>query len=194
MTNLLSYLKMILFTPLDIPKIQPNNWDEWWEFWNKEIAPPTNSASVAPLWKIVDLYSIKNTQTSTHEYSVVNDLIEQVHKHCIFEPTLIRVMENLQTIKPHSDNIGSTKEFRSVLWNTYTDPLWTFTYNKQSKKLILPELTNSFYFLDYPMTHDAVYQPGQTKGLLIVYGRLKKNTEQVLTASAEKYKQFACVV
>jgi hypothetical protein len=202
---------MIIYTPLDIPKIEPNNWDEWWEVWNTYSAPLTKTRQNhnqidhigKTTWKGFDVYRVHDLLKNLHAYQaplvptspVILDLIEQVKKHCILTPTLIRVIENVIPVDPHSDLSYPNKyEFRSVLWNTYKTPIWNFTYENEVRDMILPEDTNSFYYLDYPVKHASVYNPSYSKGLLLVYGTQKNDTTKIVNRSVEKYKEVVWVV
>jgi len=199
---------MIIYTPLDIPKIEPNNWDEWWDVWNEHAAPiikrkRTPNHADYTLWKGFDLYKTPALLNKPHAYDavmapevpVILDLIEQVKNHAIFTPVLIRVIENIIPVLPHYDNIiPNSYQFRSVLWNTYKTPIWNFTYENETRNMILPEDTNSFYYLDYPVKHESIHDPLYSKGLLLVYGKLKIETNELVERSINKYKDIAWVV
>jgi hypothetical protein len=200
---------MIIHTPLDIPKIEPNNWDEWWQVWDKHASPVTkarrnhNSIGDICVWKGFDVYRIHDSLKDLHaykaplvpEYPVILDLIEQVKKHCILEPALIRVIENVIPVVPHYDLPYLNKyEFRTVLWNTYQTPIWNFTYENETRDMIMPEDTNSFYYLDNPVKHASIHNPSFSKGLLLVYGKPKEDTNDIINRSVEKYKELAWVV
>jgi hypothetical protein len=60
--------------------------------------------------------------------------------------------------------------------------------------MIMPEDTNSFYYLDNPVRHASVYDPACTKGLLLVYGKPKADIDDIVKRSIEKYKDIAWVV
>jgi hypothetical protein len=126
--------------------------------------------------------------------NVIDNLIEQIFEHVPLVPKLIRVMENNRVIGAHSDYSSPRDEFRAVLWNTYDEPLWEFSYINEKRKLELPEDTNSFYYKDYPLTHSAIHNNDKTKGLLLVYGYLKENHNDLIQESAKKYKDFAWVI
>lgn len=195
---------MIIYTPLDIPKIEPNNWDEWWDVWNNHAGatvrtkPTHNTVSGIP-WKGLDIYKTFDV----HSYNapmapqtpVVLDLVEQVKKYCTIKPILIRVIENLIPIEPHTDTLRENNyQFRSVLWNTYKSPIWKFTYKNEVKDMILPSDTNSFYYLDHPVTHSCIYDPSYSKGLLLVFGPPVVNVNEIVNRSVEKYKDVAWIV
>ena len=200
---------MIIYTPLDIPKIEPNDWDEWWNVWNNYASPVQKTRAnhnyfhKSPPWKGFDLYRKNDVFKKLHIYEaplapqvpVVLDLIEQVTKYCVFNPLLIRIAENLVPILPHSDYKTSCKyDFRSILWNTYPTPVWKFDYKNETRDMILPEDTNSFYYLDHPVKHSTIYNALYSKGLLQVYGSLKSTTAELLNKSTFKYKDVAWVV
>lgn len=195
--------KMILFTPLDIPKIVPSDWDAWWDLWNNHAqlinkkVTNHNPAFGSP-WKGFDLLNEFNHEVYeaavAPKHPAADDLIEQVRTHCPFEPTFIRVMENLETIQFHSDVLYPKHEFRSVLWNTYPDSIWMFKYGDIVRQMSLPEDTNSFYYYDYPLKHAAHYDPRYSKGLLIVYGTPKPDFYEILNISTEKYKEVAWII
>lgn len=198
---------MIIYTPLDIPKIEPNNWDEWWEVWAtaEEVFKHRNTHNnfnKDALWKGLDLYRRTDNFKKYHAYQaplapnvpVVQDLVEQIHEHCIFSPLLIRVIENIVPVLPHSDYPFTGKyEFRAMMWDTYKTPTWTFNYNGEDRKLVLPNDTNSFWYLDNPVTHASIYDPKYSKGLLQVYGTPKSNASELLDRSINKYKDIAWV-
>jgi hypothetical protein len=200
---------MIIYTPLDIPKIEPNNWDEWWDVWNNHARPMVkvrhnhNYFHEIPALRGFDLYRKHDMFKKLHAYQaplapqvpVVIDLIEQVKKYCVFEPLLIRVAENLIPTSPHSDySVSGKYEFRSILWNTYTTPVWKFTYENETRDMILPHDTNSFYYLDYPVKHSTIYDGQYSKGLVKVYGTLKSTTSDLISKSTAKYKDLAWII
>lgn len=196
---------MILYTPLSIPKLEVNNWDEWWSVWNhaqfiNKVATNHNSTT-RDMLKGFDIYNTGHTRmyslydaVMAPKCKVVDNLLEQIFEYVPIIPKLIRVMENTGIVPAHSDYAKPRDEFRSVLWNTYDEPIWEFTYNNEARTLELPNDTNSFYYKDYPLKHSAIHNSTKTKGLLLVYGTLKHNHTNIVQASAEKYKDYAWVV
>ena len=197
---------MIIYTPLDIPKIEPNNWNEWWEVWNNNSqfinkVSSNHNTTVRDILKGFDIYNTGNTRlyslydaVMAPKCKVIDNLLEQIFEIVPLEPKLIRVMENIGPVPAHSDYASPRDEFRAVLWNTYIDPIWEFSFYKEHRKLRLPNSTNSFYYKDYPLQHSAMYDNTKTKGLLLVYGPLKKNHPTLIKESATKYKDYAWIL
>lgn len=197
---------MILYTPLDIPRLEINDWPAWWDIWGNYTqfinkVGKNHNATTRDLLKGFDLLQVGNPrQYSLYEAvmapkcKVVDNLIEQIHSYVPLVPKLIRVMENTGVVNSHSDYSSPRDEFRSVLWSTYDSPLWEFTYQTESRKMILPKTTNSFYYKDYPLRHSAIHEADKTKGLLLVYGPLKENHTTLIQESANKYKEYAWII
>jgi hypothetical protein len=190
---------MILVCPLDIPKIVPNDWDEWWSTWKSAdvMHKATKNHNSTPLkWRGLDLYKIHDHSTNyrapyAEQNPTVVDICRQIQESFKFKITLIRVIENLETIFPHSDNITNTPSIRTFLWNTYQQPVWTFTNDITSYNLNIPDDTNSFYYLDGPIKHSSVYEPNYSKGVVAIYGTPTDNFENLLNTSYLKYHNYA---
>ena len=190
---------MILVCPLDIPKIVPNDWDEWWSTWKGATVmyKATKNHNATPLkWLGLDLYKIHDYSTNyrapyAEQNPTVIDLCKQIKESVKFKITLIRVIENLEPVSPHSDNAKNTPSIRTLLWNTYRQPVWKFTNESTSFELIMPNDTNSFYYLDGPIKHSAIHDPNYSKGILAVYGTPTNKFQTSLNNSYVKYHDYA---
>lgn len=197
---------MILYTPINIPKLEINDWPAWWNIWNNHTAfinkiATNHNTTTRDLLRGFDLFHEGNPiRYSLYEAvmapkcKVVDNLVEQIFEHVPIIPKLIRVMENTSVVGAHSDYSAPRDEFRAILWNTYDEPLWEFSYGNERRKLTLPDDTNSFYYKDYPLTHSAIHDPSKTKGLLLVYGPLKDNHTELIQDSVSKYKDYAWTI
>lgn len=197
---------MILYTPLDIPRIEPNDWEEWWDVWHNNAqfinkSTTNHNSTTRDILRGFDIYNTGNTRlyslydaVMAPKCNVVDNLLEQIFEHVPIVPKLVRVMENTSSIGAHSDYSTPHDEFRGVLWNTYDDPIWELTYNDEVRKITLPNTTNSFYYKDCPLKHSAIYDSTKTKGLLLVYGPLKSIHGTLIQESANKYKDYAWLI
>lgn len=193
---------MIITTPLDLPLVQPRDWDEWWNVWNtnKQVMEKVkkNHNTTQSNWLGLDLYKKPGTVTNyvapvAPTSTVVTDLCEQVFTWPI-DITCIRVLENLEYIRLHSDHSFKYHSVRSLLWSDYDQHPWFLEHNDQKRNITMPADTNSFYYLDGPVKHASRYQEGRTKGLLVVFGKFKKEMMDLVEHSAVKYKDYAWVV
>ena len=190
---------MILVCPLNIPKIVPIDWDEWWSTWKGATVmyKATKNHNATPLkWLGLDLYKIHDFSTNyrapyAEQNPTVIDLCKQIKESVKFKITLIRVMENLEPVSPHSDNAINTPSIRTLLWNTYRQPVWKFTNESTSFELSMPNDTNSFYYLDGPIKHSAIHDPNYSKGILAVYGTPTNKFQTSLNNSYVKYHDYA---
>lgn len=193
-------------TPLDIPKIEPNNWNEWWSVWNTysgmAVKQQKNQNNTVGTWRGMDLetnslfkmptvYSVPRAPAT----SVTDDIIRQIKTYIPIEPIVVRVIENLDIVPAHADNTVTVNELRCMFWNTYQEPVWEFDYLGEKRKLILPESTNTFFYKDYPMTHGSIFKKGYSKGVMVIYGILKsKKLADLVVHSADKFKDNSWVV
>ena len=194
---------MILMTPLNIPKIVPNNWDEWWSVWNthaKVISKVLkNHNYTGGVWRGLDLYTSsvwnkdKEVYTAPHAPAspVIEDLINQIRKHIPIVLFKVRVIENLNIVHFHTDHNYPKDELRSFLWNDYKEPVWTFRHNNIQKSLILPDNTNTWYYKDYPVKHSSIYTPDKSKGVLVIYGSPRTEFDAFVKDSAETFKEYS---
>jgi hypothetical protein len=190
---------MILVCPLDIPKIIPNDWDQWWSTWKQAevMHKATKNHNAIPLkWLGLDLYKIHDYSTNyrapyADQNPTVVDLCRQIKDSVKFKITLIRVIENLDPVGPHSDNTRNTPSIRTFLWNTYQQPVWNFTNETTSYELRMPNDTNSFYYLDGPIKHSSIHNPNYSKGVLAIYGQPKDEFDTLLNTSYMKYCDYA---
>jgi hypothetical protein len=196
---------MILMTPLAIPRIEPKDWDEWWNVWNKYSGLVTkdneNHNNSVGSWRGMNLYTnsvLKNktiySAPTAPRCPLTDDIVNQIRNSIPIVPVVVRVIENLDTVPAHSDHAEPKDELRCMLWNTYTEPVWEFKYMGEQKALVLPDTTNSFYYKDYPMTHASKYIPGFSKGILIVYGIFKPEFTKFIENSSTTFKDYAWVV
>lgn len=189
----------VLFCPLDIPRIVPQDWDEWWHTWESSKVMPKvnpNHNPVAVDWLGLDLF-VRPGYTTQYEAPVAEqnptivDLCKQVFDTMNFRISRIRVIENLVPVLAHTDNSLPTGNIRSFLWNTYEEPVWRFANSKESHKLIMPEETNSFFYLDGVITHEAIYDKNYSKGVLAVYGAPDTHFRSMVERSYKKYADIS---
>lgn len=207
-------MNTLYYTPLDIPKIEPKDWNKWKEVWDTHSAvifkKEANHNNAYGLWRGLDIYRDPQMVpklraaglTSVHEpvYNapyhyqspVVIDLAHQIISRMPMHIICIRVIENLDTVDPHSDEFHPTPSVRSILWSDYTEPIWHFDLGEKSLQMTLPEDTNSFYYLDYPLKHGAIHRPGRSKGVIVIYGiPIKDKFREMIDRSYLKYKDQA---
>jgi hypothetical protein len=192
---------MIITTPLDLPKVAPNDWAAWWDVWNKNkevmIKVKQNHNATQSNWYGLDLYkrlgmiTNYNAPISPAE-PVVKDLCDQVLAWPM-DIDCIRVIENLEYIRLHSDHSFNYHSVRSLLWSDYPKHPWYLEYQGEKRNIKTPEETNTFYYLDGPVKHASRYISGHTKGLLVVFGKFKQEMIDLVDTSAEKYTNYAWI-
>lgn len=197
---------MILFTPIDLPKIQISDWDAWWNIWIKnsqlmiKVVSTHNSQGPTYPWKGLDLYARENhnhdiyTVPTAPHCNVVKYIIDQIIELVPINVTLIRVIENMHPIAFHSDSLIPTAEMRILLWNTYSMPIWKFQFDQKIKEVTFPDSTNTFWYRDCPLQHSAIYDSAYTKGLVQIFGTPKDSYMPLVNASAKKFSKYAWVL
>lgn len=199
--------KVVLYTPLDIPKIEPNNWDEWWEVWNKYAGPSikmTKTHNPYPsTWKGLELYRFTESSPILDdliyecprcpETPVTLDLIRQVKEYFPTSIRCIRVIENTSFVKFHSDTNIPSYQFRSLLWSTNKKLNWLLSKNADIFRPELPEDSNTFFYYDYHTKHCAPLYPNISKGLLQVFLENTHELTEMINQGARKYQSQAWI-
>jgi hypothetical protein len=198
---------VILYTPLDIPKIEPNNWDEWWEIWNNYSAPATKKIATHnphnSNWESLEIYRHAESSSTIDaivyesprapDAPVIRDLVQQIKNSIPAFIYYIRVIENKSFVLFHTDNESPMKQFRSLLWSTNNKLNWVLRKNGSSVNYRpkLPDDSNTFFYYDNLTEHCAVYDPRVSKGLIQLFISDSPDLDGLITQSSQKYSEFA---
>lgn len=200
--------KLVLYTPLDIPKIEPNNWDEWWSIWNTYSGLATKKIKThnpyESVWKSLEIY--RNPESSpvidTIVYDsprcpdapVIQDLVKQVQDYYPGLVHYIRVVENQSAVKFHSDHYIPQYQFRTLLWSTNHKLNWLLKTKDEAFCPELPEDSNTFYYYDYHTQHCAPYSPKVSKGIIQAFISVDPQIDTLLDRSCKKYENLAWII
>ncbi len=137
--------------PLDIPRIEPDDWDLFWKLWNEKNADITRAnPQESQYWKGLCCWLNPSIDHTKFNYSntVIDDwsmhfpkMFEQI-KNCLpfFSLEKIVLWSNVNTVNPHFDPDAVIypwpDSLRIMLWDTNDQP--TFYVNKW------PERTEEF--------------------------------------------------
>jgi len=200
---------MIVATPLDLPSVVPDNWDSFWNIWNKYGKPIVKTyqnhkgsysrIGDTDVWKGLDVYK-NNLFRSAWEapyYDIREELplmYQMITKIPLFSlVTGVRIVESLGKIPSHTDDNIDRWNVRAMLHYTDSSPQWFFTKPNDIKNtvlLTLPQSTNWFAYNDKHTWHGSNYNPEHPKLLIQMFGVGFKG-EQLLQRSVEKYKEYA---
>lgn len=201
---------MIVFTPIDLPKIEPDNWEVFWEIWNKHSASLVKTKmntkySLTPvgasdLWIGLDI--IKKTQIEPSwraPFFDIKDLLPNLYNTLNINlpgAKLIRLVQSQTSFASHTDDNMQVWPLRAYLHYTSDKPQWYFTkpndMEGQRTYATLPEDTNWFAYNDRNSWHGTDFDPYNKKILLQVFGYATPyNTpSDLLNRSIEKYKNY----
>lgn len=179
---------MIVFTPVDLPIIQPDDWGIFWEIWknarplskvkmnNKHSPNPVDTPY--DVWIGLDIFKTEMTdkldyQAPFHEiqlslpnmYKLLTNIHPDIHT--------IRLCQSRMNIPAHTDNHQDQWHLRSFLHYTGNKQQWYFTkpFNMLGKRtyINIPSDTNWFMYHDKNCWHGTDYDPENTKILLQIF-------------------------
>lgn len=199
---------MIIATPLDIPKIEPDNWNVFWEIWKSNVGPlikqfrnhekSNTTVGNSELWIGVDIYKKYNILTSWNaNYVDIKNYLplmyNQIEKSPIKNIFKVRLLQSLKDIEPHTDDDRDEWKIRSLFYCEDPEPQWYFTkqdfkINKEKYFLNMPKETNWFAYNDKFCCHGSIYNHKYKKILIQIFS--PDNNSILINQSINKYKNY----
>lgn len=198
---------MIVFTPLDLPSIEPDNWDTFWSIWNEhsdwvvkrgisrtESLTPVGANNV---WRGLDIFSNNSMVPAwTAPYFDISASLPRMHEQLmnlgIPGVKLIRLLSSKCPFGAHTDDNRDIWVVRAMLHSTAPKPQWYFTRPKDPQGdrtyIQMPSDTNWFSYNDLHCWHGTEYDPNNEKILLQLY--FYEPIIDIVNRSIEKYKDY----
>ncbi len=197
---------MIIATPLDIPKIEPDNWDVFLSIWNTQakdlIKVKMNNGSPVPVgtqstWTGLDIFKSDNGYDVSWQapfYDISTELPNMFNniKKLPFAIERVRIIQSVRSIPAHSDDNTDRWNIRAMFHYTDPEPQWFFTRpGDRSEKFFLkmPSDTNWFAYNDGHCWHGSKYNEQHQKLLIQIY-LLDGSISALLNTSINKYKDY----
>lgn len=197
---------MIVYTPLDLPRLEPDNWDTFWNIWNthsdfaikKSMNLTTSKTPVGSneVWRGLDIFKKPTGRTSwecpyfdiSSDLPVMHKSIDQLNIKTLYR---VRLLQSLIDIDAHTDDNTDQWKIRGLLHYTDTKSQWYFTRpeGKERTYASLPSNVQWFGYNDKHAWHGTDYNPEHTKILIQLYFR-ESIDETVLQSNIETYKDY----
>lgn len=198
---------MIIFAPADLPKIEPDNWDVFWNIWNTHNKPLVKKVmntqySEAKLgdnsaWYGLDIYKGPYNIPVSYEapYYDISKELPNLHKFLsTFDKLCLvaRLSQSTYNIPSHTDNDADRWSLRAYFYYTSPAEQWYFTkpFDRHGKKTYInrsPD-TNWFIYNDKHSWHGTDFDSNHKKILLQIYSL--SNYSKLAEKSIEKYRTY----
>jgi hypothetical protein len=197
---------MIVYTPLDLPKAEPDDWNVFWEIWNtysgklfKTMSNGTHSDAVvgrSDIWQGLDIYKNSNFNSWQAPFYNIKEQLPKLYSTLILLPISnirqIRLVSSKLQVDPHSDDVKDIWVARAYFHYTAPKEQWFFTkpgdYHGKRSYITRPAETNWFAYNDKYCWHATDYDEKYPKILLQIFADgLSTN---LIDSSIEKYKDY----
>jgi hypothetical protein len=197
---------MIVYTPLDLPKMEPDNWDTFWNIWNthskfavKRMMNLSNSKApvgTSEVWRGLDIFKRNIGRTSwecpyvdiSSELPLMYQSIARLNIKTLYR---VRLLQSLIDVNPHTDDSTDQWKIRGLLYYTDTKPQWYFTRPDDPERTYatLPGNVQWFAYNDKHAWHGTDFNPEHKKILIQLY--FKESFDQtVIQSNIETYKDY----
>lgn len=202
---------MIIFTPIDLPKLEPDNWDKFWDVWNthanrltkRRMNVDTSDASVgsSDIWKGLDIYRLAQGITAWEApyYDISTEFPEMFNTILRMQETGLRIYQvrlitSLLNVAAHTDDNLDRWAYRSYFHYTSPKSQWYFTKSgdKEGPRhyIDLPSNANWFAYNDQQCWHGTDYDPEHPKILAQLYVADQNVARKIAHDNMEKYKDY----
>lgn len=210
---------MIIYTPIDMPEIEVDDWEVFWQIWKTESKPlvknnidekasavlyTRNIDKDLVVWTGIDLYrnEYENKPPVWHapfvdvskKLPIFYECIEEIAS--VFPIQCIRLVQSQIDISSHTDNNFDVWELRNYLYYSSSKPQWYFTKPKdvmgERYYMNLPKETSWFAYSDKSCWHGTDFDPENKKILLQIFPKdfFDSLKNIIVKNGIEKYKDY----
>ena len=199
---------MIIFTPADLPKIEPDNWDIFRDIWDKNAdwlvkEKQSHTMSMSPIgqsniWVGLDIYKKYHGQTlwNAPYYDIRERLpimFNAIESICPFIYRA-RVLQSKTNIIAHTDDNTDRWNIRALLYPPDAKSQWYFTRPNdpmgERTYINMPDDTNWFVYNDKHAWHGTDYNPENKKILLQLFLFNSLTINELMEKSKTKYSEY----
>ena len=197
---------MIIYTPLDLPKIEPDDWNTFWEIWNTYSSKlikiksngihSTSDVGRSDIWQGLDIYKNSNFNSWQAPFYNIKEQLPKLYSTLISLPISnirqIRLVSSKLQVDPHSDDMKDIWVARAYFHYTAPEEQWFFTkpgdYYGERSYITRPVETNWFAYNDKYCWHATDYDEKYPKILLQIFA--DSLSTNLIDSSIEKYKDY----
>lgn len=175
---------MIVSTPVDLPRLEPDDWNRWWDLW-RECARPMTKEGKSPnavygQWTGFDVmvtdryytvYKAPVIDLETLYPSLYNQLDQALFGYNVAG---VRFCQSQAPFAAHKDNFLSSWSLRCLM-HYQDESQWYYERLDRTdrRRLRLPKETNWWAYLDGKCLHGTEFNPDAKKILVQVYATQK---------------------
>jgi hypothetical protein len=193
----------VVSSPIQIPIIQPTDWEKWWDLWFKESASvqkiSKNHNQYPAPWRGFDIWvrdKIDAETTTQYRAKNVNcpELFPSIFDNLDMFPInidIVRVVSSMGHVAPHHDSPDESLSVRSLIYDNNIKS--TFYYQANNDKIYqkLPPTTNTWMYWDHKLKHGTDYYFGHSKILITYFGTMKPDFSIAeFNKSAELFSEY----
>jgi len=209
-------IEQLISVPLDLPKFEPDSWDDFWRIWNEDAQifkrhhpDASGNGQAEPgwkgfVWEITGNKDIPMFITTIKDYSDIFPKLRAQIDALPFTTRRIQFISNYRPIGEHQDGLYLTKDTiigptapRILFYDENKLPTFYYTKKHRDEKKyyqFMPSDTNSFAFDNERTWHGATYAGKQKIICSMVISDIDIPAwTKLLERSVEKYQRY-CIV